>query len=114
MAGYDAVAERMAQYPEIAIFRRFRFLHAKTILLLQAELVLLEDELKLLTELGHEPDGCEDPSVPSELRVNKCWESSREEATPLARSHKEKVLEIRKTLSAYCKLPVRTGLYERC
>ena len=44
--GYSKLAELYGQKPEVAIFKRFGRLNAENLLFLQAELLLLEQELK--------------------------------------------------------------------
>lgn len=46
MEGYAKLASLMGAYPEVAIFRRFGALNAQNLLYLQAELVILEKDLR--------------------------------------------------------------------
>lgn len=46
MANYNKLADLMGDHQELAIFRRFRKLNAKTLLYMQAEILHLENELK--------------------------------------------------------------------
>ena len=46
--GYPMLAGRMGNMPEVAMFRRFGALNARSLLYYQAELAHLEDELQLL------------------------------------------------------------------
>ena len=46
MAGYARLASLMGTYPEVAIFRRFGALNVQNLLYLQAEITILENELR--------------------------------------------------------------------
>ncbi|KAL9036090.1 MAG: hypothetical protein Q9180_004498, partial [Flavoplaca navasiana] len=46
MASYNRLAALIGKYQELAIFRRFQTLNAKSLLYMQAELLNLENELK--------------------------------------------------------------------
>jgi hypothetical protein len=51
--GYPMLAAQIEQRPELAIFRRFGALNAENLLYLQAELVLLADELQKQQAVDH-------------------------------------------------------------
>ena len=50
MTGYDKLSSLIGRYPSLAIYRRFSTLSAKVLLHMQAELVHLENELRIITE----------------------------------------------------------------
>jgi hypothetical protein len=52
--GYPRLAHHMGQYPDCAIIRRFSSLNSQNLLYLQAELVHLENKLRLLEARDHE------------------------------------------------------------
>jgi hypothetical protein len=64
---YLTLAQKLGNEPGFAIFRRFATLNAKSLLYLQAELTLLEDELEYLES--------EDQDAEDETKRNFQWEA---------------------------------------
>jgi hypothetical protein len=56
MAGYDKLAQLIADHPSLGIYRKFGLLSSKMLLYMQAELVNLENELNILIQDDHEED----------------------------------------------------------
>src|SRR5438876_12461958 len=59
MGSYPKLADLMAAYPEVMIFRAFSTLNARNLLYLQAELAYMEIELNEVTK---EDNACENTS----------------------------------------------------
>jgi hypothetical protein len=95
MTGYDELSTLIGSYPELAMFRRFGPLSAKVLLCMQAELLDLEDDLNIISEIDF-----------------KDWES-REILTSWAKANaatsengadlrRRKVKEAQEKLERYC------------
>ena len=94
--GYPSVAALVSKSDDLVIFRRFRYLNARNLLYLQAELIDLEDKLKAVDE------NLED----KELRSWKHF-SMKEDALKLT-------LRIRETLKEYSKKMLLHGNLRGC
>lgn len=96
--GYDNLASLIGDYPSLSIYRRFGSLAAKNLLYMQAELVLLEDELKVIAECDHEG--------PLGTDLGTSWEGLRNAPENGARNLQwQKFLEIRVKITEYCLFP---------
>jgi hypothetical protein len=97
MVSYDELSTLIGKCPELAIVRRFGQLAAQVVLRMQAELLELEDDLRILGkfEMQH-----------PELREHaKSWQKINEAIDAGGRSvRKEKVLEVEEKLGKYCKI----------
>jgi hypothetical protein len=101
--GYDKLASLIGDQAGLAMYRRFGSLAAKNLLYMQAELVLLEDELKTIAECDHQDPRCAD------LRM--CWQALRNAPKEGARNLQwQKFLEIRTKINEYCPFPQRSIL----
>lgn len=61
LRGYPKVAQLMGSYPDVAIFRRFGSLTVFNLMRLQAELLVIEDELRSIqvaNDFSSDPDVC--------------------------------------------------------
>jgi hypothetical protein len=98
MDGYDKLATLIGENHEAAIFRRFSVLNAKNLLYLQAELVNLEAELKIITQEDKGSGDEEKKHYPYSL-----WHLKHSLQLPDRRYHTQwlKVLEIRQKLKEY-------------
>lgn len=104
--GYDKLASLIGDHPGLSIYRRFGSLAAKNLLYMQAELVLLEDELKAIAECDQQDPRCTD------LRTS--WEALRHAPETGARNLQwQKFLEIRAKLTEYCLFPPRFQVITR-
>ena len=97
MEGYNELAALMAAYPSLAIFRRFQILYVRDLLVMQAELIHLEAELKDII--------LEDRSSGNQERINLqllvC--ALQDSANETERKHQwKKTLVIRGKLKQYC------------
>jgi hypothetical protein len=63
--GYERLAQFMGTYPELAIFRRYGALNLQNLLYLQAELLHLEDKLKIIIQ--------EDNKDPRRAVFSRAW-----------------------------------------
>lgn len=90
--GYPSVAALISKDNDFAIFRKFRYLNARNLLYLQAELIELENELETL-----------DRSLEIKKHTDqlKSWS-----AFTLDGDRRDLVLRIRKTLDEYSKIIV--------
>ena len=96
--GYHKLASLITGQTELAMYRKFGFLAAKNLLYMQAELVLLEDELKTIADYDHQDPQCAD------LRMR--WEALRNAPKEGARNLQwQKFLEIRTKINEYCLFP---------
>jgi hypothetical protein len=97
VVGYPKIAGHMNIQPETTIFRRFGELNAKNLLYLQAELVLLEEELRKC-EIS---DSCSQTGEKSNYSVSWYW-LSRSGADGDTKQL-QIILKIRKLLQKYSK-----------
>lgn len=67
MSGYNKLPTLRGAHPELAVFRRFAAVNAQNVLLLQAEIVDLERELRK-SEEGHK-----NPSDPARSNLGRDW-----------------------------------------
>ena len=67
--GYPTIAEHMSKSPENTILRRFAALNTQTLLYYQAELILLEKQLR-----QHEGTAAEAPSCDPQSRYARDWD----------------------------------------
>jgi hypothetical protein len=98
--GYAEIAKLMGKHPEVAIFRRFAFLNTKNLLYLQAELMVLEDELNDLIKEDIERETEESKTKPKTDIVipDRDWEDLTK-----APAQWQKFKDIRKKLKEYSK-----------
>lgn len=89
------LAAQIEQRPEMAIFRRFGALNAENILYLQAELVLLEDELR-----KQQLDDCQS-NVDPKTRYARNWYHLRNSRSNGDSKQLDLVHSIRETLWQY-------------
>jgi hypothetical protein len=97
MEGYEKLAARMAGDPELGIFRRFATLNTQNLLYLQAEIIHLETELRVLAQVD------KDSSHPARQRYHRDWtdlSQTRDNGNDEDKQW-QKVLELRKVLSEY-------------
>jgi len=87
--GYPSVAALVSKSNDFAIFRKFRYLNARNLLYLQAELVDLENDLETI-----------DRRLQAENHIDelKSWEKYA-----MDKERRDLVLRIRKTLDEYSK-----------
>jgi len=97
--GYPSVAALAGKDNDFAIFRKFRYLNARNLLYLQAELVDLENELETIDR---------SLQVKNEIDELKCWKTF---ATDEDRWNL--ILRIRKTLDDYSKEMCAQGNFYR-
>ena len=93
MEGHAKVAQLMSRYPELAIVRRFGHLNMQNLLYLQAELVHLEAEYRLLAEQSQ--------LNPDRLDHAKDWFSLSQSDDMPEHQQWGKILDIRKKLKEY-------------
>jgi hypothetical protein len=99
--GYHKLASLIGDQAGLAMYRRFGSLAAKNLLYMQAELVLLEDELKTIAECDHQDPQC--------ANLGMCWEALRNAPKEGARNLQwQKFLEIRAKINEYCLFPQRS------
>lgn len=99
MAGYSRLAGLMGKHHDLAIFRRFAVLNAKSLLFMQGELVHLEAELKMIALKNRET---EDPQkVDFEYSISALMGPHTSED---GHEHWAKILEIREKLKEYSSL----------
>ena len=99
MEGYAKVASMMGRHSELAILRRFGQLNLQNLLYLQAELVHLEAELKVLADA--------DMSFDTSIRnfYSKDWFTLSQSKIDGDDRQWQKVLQIREKLEIYSTLP---------
>ncbi|OAG07178.1 uncharacterized protein CC84DRAFT_1089552 [Paraphaeosphaeria sporulosa] len=105
--GYPMLAAQIEQRPEMAIFRRFGALNAENLLYLQAELVLLEDELRKQQAEDHSS------SIEYKAKYALNWFHLRNSRSNGDSKQLDLVHTIRETLwqySEYCNLRTTAGL----
>lgn len=95
MEGYAKFATMMGLHPEMAIFRAFMALNTKNLLYLQAELVELERDLEVISEL----DGKSGSSQKEAYARN--WSALSRSAEQGDGLQLQKVLTIREKLKQY-------------
>ena len=94
MTGYDKLASLIGRYPSLAIYRRFSTLSAKVLLHMQAELVHLENELRIIT--GRNSTNAE------KARFDVSWEALNEASSEGAADlQRNMILEIETKLASY-------------
>jgi hypothetical protein len=99
MAGYSRLAALMGKHHDLAIFRRFAVLNAKSLLCMQGELVHLEAELKMIALKNRDS---EDPQkIDFEYSISALMGPHTSED---GHEHWAKVLEIREKLKEYSSL----------
>jgi hypothetical protein len=99
MSSYDELSVLIGSYPELAIFRRFGPLAAKVLLAMQADLLNLEEDLEIASELARE-DSEKCGILRSWVRTN---EAPAENGADL---RKRKIVEAQQKLQVYCQFPV--------
>ena len=107
MTGYDELSTLIGSYPELAMFRRFGPLSAKVLLCMQAELLDLEDDLNIISEIDFK-DWERREILTSWVKANA---ATSENGADLRR---RKVTEAQEKLERYCQswpLPRRTYAY---
>jgi hypothetical protein len=87
--GYPTVAALVSKDNDFAIFRKFRYLNARNLLHLQAELIHLENELEIVDRGLDTEENAE---------ILKSWESYANND-----DRQDLMLRIRKTLKEYSK-----------
>jgi hypothetical protein len=92
MAGYNEFANLIGSYPELTIYRKFATLTSKNLLYMQAELIYLENQLRVISEVDHED--------PEKRGFGVSWEALNE-ASGDGAAQKRIVLEIRQKLKEY-------------
>lgn len=103
MQGYEKLAALLSSSHGLQIFRRFGTLETKNILYLQAELTILEAQLKDIME----QDQGEANAGTLEKRdfLNSWLALKKSDQNPAAdNTQYKKVMEIRKCLKEYCEL----------
>lgn len=95
MTGYDELSTLIGSYPELAMFRRFRALSAKVLLCMQAELLDLEDDLNIISEIDFK-DWERREILTSWVKANA---ATSENGADLRR---RKVTEAQEKLERYC------------
>lgn len=99
MAGYSRLAALMGNHHDLAIFRRFAGLNAKSLLYMQGELVHLEAELKMIALNNRDS---EDPQKADfEYSISALMGPHASED---GHEHWAKILEIREKLKEYSSL----------
>ena len=96
--GYDVLGSLMGAFPETAILRRFGALSAQDLLLRQAELACLEEDLNIYQQ------GDKDSKHPDRERYALSWDKlqdSAEEADGNDGSQLKTILKIREKLKEY-------------
>lgn len=104
MDGYAKVAELMARYDELGIFRGFKSLNFQMLLYLQAEIIHLEEELAVRVQ--------KDKACPARQAHAIDWWSLSHGEDDGARKQWGTVLEIQAKLENYSKInPKAVGTY---
>lgn len=96
VVGYPRLGAQMALRPETAMFRTFAALNAQNLLYFQAELTLLETDLKR----QQTEDSADKTGVKSQYALN--WYDLRESGE---NGQLDLMLKIRRTLKEYSKTP---------
>lgn len=98
MANYQRLASMVAAHSEAAIFRRFDALHVKSLLYMQAEIDLLDNELRLIESEEASLANAQGPTHPFSVYELK------ESATRKKVSQWTKYQEIQSRLESYSML----------
>jgi hypothetical protein len=105
--GYPKLAGHIERLPEVGIFRRFGALNARRLYYLQAELVLLEKELKKLERLDKESGD----KARSQYSINWYWFKRSERSEDEAAAEQWRLMQrIAIKLNEYSKLLSHYGL----
>jgi len=97
MVSYDDLSSLLGTYPDLIILRRFGPLAAQVLLHLQAELLELDDDLKILKDA--------ELSDPDQRQHAKSWAKASEAVDQGRRSlRKELVEDVERKLLRYCEL----------
>lgn len=101
MDSYSNIAAIMAEYPETVIFRRFDTLHANICLFLQADIARLERELDNIIQRTKESGAMNSAQSQPDLGADQG--STHGPEIPPEQEFREKMLEVERRLSSYCK-----------
>jgi hypothetical protein len=99
-SGYPTVAALISKDNDFAIFRKFRYLNARNLLYLQAELIDLENELETVDR---------SLEIKNETEELKSWKNFAKDEV-----RRDLALRIRKTLDEYSKKMWPREILYRC
>jgi len=99
MAGYKELAALLGSCPELTIFRKFGTLSATVLLEMQAELMRLEEDLDILSNIKPEAEKLK-PLCKTTAHKACC-----DNADNAADMRREKAAEAQKKLDQYCPWP---------